>query len=84
MRWKPFLLVALLAGTTVPAEAQTEHGAFVMTLGKDTVAIDQYARTARFLDGALLVRSPVTRMTVSSVPWDRPVRVLPFPVAAMP
>jgi hypothetical protein len=62
MRWKPLLLVALLAGTTVPAEAQTEHGAFVMTLGKDTVAIDQYARTARFLDGALLVRSPVTRV----------------------
>ena len=62
MRWKPLLLVALLAGTTAPAEAQTEHGAFVMTLGKDTVAIDQYARTARFLDGALLVRSPVTRV----------------------
>ena len=62
MRWKPLLLVALLAGTTVPAEAQTEHGAFVMTLGKDTVAIDQYARTPRFLDGALLLRSPVTRV----------------------
>ncbi len=62
MRWKPLLLVALLAGTTVPVEAQTEHGAFVMTLGKDTVAIDQYARTARFLDGVLLLRIPVTRV----------------------
>ncbi len=62
MRWKPLLLVALLAGTTVPAEAQIEHGAFVMTLGKDTVAIDQYARTARFLDGVLLLRIPVTRV----------------------
>ena len=62
MRWKSILLVALFVGATVPANAQTEHGAFVMTLGKDTVAIDQYARTARFLDGVLLLRSPVTRV----------------------
>ena len=62
MRWTSLLLVALSAGTAIPTAAQTEHGAFIMTLGKDTVAIDQYARTPRFIDGALLVRSPVTRV----------------------
>ena len=52
MRW---LALSLITGVTAlsAAEAQMEHGAFVMTLGKDTVAIDQYARTARSLDGVL-------------------------------
>ncbi len=62
MCWKPLLLGALFSGIAGPIAAQTEHGAFIMTLGKDTVAIDQYARTPRFIDGALLVRSPVTRV----------------------
>lgn len=62
MRWTSLLPVALLTGIAVPMAAQTEHGAFVMTLGKDTVAIDQYARTPRFIDGALLLRIPVTRV----------------------
>ena len=62
MRWKSLLFVAVLSGTGGTVAAQTEHGAFVITLGRDTVAIDQYARTARFLDGALLIRSPVTRV----------------------
>lgn len=62
MRRIPSLIVAVLVATPSPGRAQTEHSAFVMTLGKDTVAIDQYARTPRFLDGALLIRSPVTRV----------------------
>ena len=62
MRWIPLAVFTGLAGFPSLGQAQTEHGAFVMTLGKDTVAIDQYASTARFLDGALLLRSPVTRV----------------------
>ncbi len=62
MRWLSLLVIAPLAGSVGPAQAQSEHGAFVTTLGRDTVAIDQYVRTPRFLDGALLIRSPVTRV----------------------
>lgn len=62
MRWMPLLVFASIAGAASPIAAQTEHGAFIMTLGKDTVAIDQYARTPRSLDGVLLLRSPVTRV----------------------
>lgn len=62
MRLLPLLLFAPLVGTAGEAQAQSEHGAFVTTLGQDTVAIDQYVRTPRFLDGALLLRSPVTRV----------------------
>lgn len=62
MRWTSLIPAALLTGTAAAATAQTERGAFVMTLGRDTVAIDQYALTPRFIDGALLIRSPVTRV----------------------
>ena len=62
MRWLHLLAIAPLAGAAGAAQAQSEHGAFVTTLGRDTVAIDEYVRTPRFLDGALLLRSPVTRV----------------------
>lgn len=66
MRWTRLLLLAPLslglASAAAPARAQTEHGAFVVRLGKDTVAVDQYARSPRMLDGALILRSPVTRV----------------------
>jgi hypothetical protein len=63
MRWIPFLAGAALLGFAAQsAPAQTEHAAFVMTLGSDTVAVDQFVRTPRALDGALLIRIPVTRV----------------------
>ena len=37
--------------------------AFVTTLGADTVAVEVYLRTASSIEGTLVERSPVTRMT---------------------
>ena len=55
-------LTMALISKPAAAGAQTERGAFIVTLGRDTVAIDQYARAPRFIDGSLLVRIPVTRV----------------------
>lgn len=40
-----------------------EPRAFVTTLGADTVAVEVYLRTADAIEGTLVERSPVTRMT---------------------
>ena len=53
------LLVALLLPTALAA--QTESGAFVVRLGKDTLALEQYSRSADRLEGQLVIRSPRTQ-----------------------
>lgn len=51
----PFAVLSLAAG---PLAGQTERGAFVVTLGKDTIVIEQYTRTRSTLEGDMLVRGP--------------------------
>jgi DUF2911 family protein len=51
-----FVLCTLAAG---PLAGQTEHGAFVVTLGKDTIVFEQYTRTATTLEGDMLLRGAI-------------------------
>jgi hypothetical protein len=51
------LLVACLVA---PRAAAGQSGAFVVRLGNDTLAIEQYTRTPNRLEGELVVRSPRT------------------------
>jgi hypothetical protein len=50
------VLGALAAG---PLAAQTETGAFVVTLGRDTVVIERYTRTPTMIEGDMLLRGAV-------------------------
>lgn len=52
----PFLAVCALGAG--PLAAQTERGAFVVTLGNDTIVIEQYTRTGATLEGDMLLRGP--------------------------
>jgi len=68
-----FRLVATLLGATLLLSAcasetgwtpsPDEPRAFVTTLGADTVSVEVYLRTANAIEGTLVERSPVTRMT---------------------
>lgn len=53
------LVITLLVPTALAA--QTESGAFVVRLGKDTLALEQYSRSADRLEGQLVIRSPRTQ-----------------------
>jgi DUF2911 family protein len=50
----PLALLALAAG--VPLAGQNAQGAFVVTLGHDTIVAEQYKRTATTVEGDMLVR----------------------------
>ena len=64
MRIAACLLTAALASTTLAAQGTS--GAFVVTLGKDTVAVERYTRTADRLeaDAILRDRAPVVHRHV--------------------
>ena len=49
----PLFALSVFAG---PLAAQAERGAFVVTLGKDTVVVERYTRTRTTLEGDMLVR----------------------------
>ena len=55
----PLAALALLLAAA-PAAAQSESGAFVIRLGRDTVAVEQYTRTADRIQGTLVSRAPRT------------------------
>ena len=42
--------------------ALAETGAFIITLGADTVGVERFTRTATSVEGALVVRTPATRV----------------------
>ena len=48
-----FAVLSLAAG---PLAGQAERGAFVVTLGKDTIVVERYTRTRSTLEGDMLVR----------------------------
>src|SRR6266581_2623634 len=51
------LLIAALAG---PAVLPAQTGQFLVRLGRDTLALERYTRTADRLEGEQVVRSPRT------------------------
>lgn len=51
----------VLSLTTIPATAQ-ESAAFVVTLGRDTVVLEQFTRTADRIQGVMLNRTPRTSL----------------------
>ncbi|HEU0014906.1 MAG TPA: DUF2911 domain-containing protein [Longimicrobium sp.] len=65
------LALAALAGAR-PAAGQQESGGFVVRLGRDTLAVEQYTRTAGRIEGTLVSRSPrtVTRTYVAELAPD--------------
>ena len=52
---------AAAAMQAAPSPSAQGPGAFVVTLGADTIAVERYRRTARTLEGDLLLRSPRLR-----------------------
>ncbi len=54
-------LAAAIASTPLLAQRR-ETGAFVVRLGNDTIALEQYARVGNRIEGDLLSRVPATRL----------------------
>jgi hypothetical protein len=57
------LLLSACSSDSGWSPAADEPRAFVTTLGDDTTAVEVYVRTANVIEGTLVERSPVTRMT---------------------
>ena len=56
----PRLYSLMVAVLLAPATLHAQSGQFVVLLGRDTLAIEQYTRTADRLQGEQVVRSPRT------------------------
>jgi Protein of unknown function (DUF2911) len=54
------VFIAALASLAFPLRLAGQTGQFVVLLGRDTLAIEQYTRTADRLQGELVVRAPRT------------------------
>src|SRR5207249_1887850 len=52
--------VAVLVALLVPATLAAQSGAFIVRLGRDTLALERYARTAGRLEGEQVARAPRT------------------------
>ncbi len=53
------ILLVMAGALAAPAAAQS--GAFVTRIGRDTLAVERYQRTATRLDGELVIRAPRTQ-----------------------
>lgn len=51
-----------VAFSSLTAHAQQRTGGFVMTLGADTVQVEEFTRSGRDIAGVLVTRTPVTRI----------------------
>ena len=68
---RPALAVLLVALPAAAAVAQApERAAYVVTLGRDTVAVEQFTRTGTVLDGDVMTRQPQVRVTHYHVTLD--------------
>ena len=56
----PRLCSLIVAGLVAPAVLPAQSGEFIVLLGRDTLAIEKYTRTADRLQGEQVVRSPRT------------------------
>jgi hypothetical protein len=72
------LVVACASGSTaIPAPAPVATTTLLTRLGVDTVAVEQFTRTATHMEGTLVTRFPTTRVTRYSVdlgPNTAPIR----------
>lgn len=65
-RLASLLVLAIAAGcraASAPAPAVPRTSAYVVMLGRDTIAVDQFTRIGDRLEGTLVVRAPRTTMT---------------------
>src|SRR5437773_12245527 len=69
MRLTIAMLRAVLA-LPAPAALAAQTGQFVVRLGRDTLAIEQYTRTADRLQGEQVVRTPRTVHRIYTVMFD--------------
>jgi hypothetical protein len=60
--------LTLLAAVSLSAQASGETAGFVVTIGRDTLAVEQYTRAADRITGALVSRTPRT-VTRSYTAW---------------
>ena len=66
VRLVPMLALAAAAGCragSAPAPAVPRTTAYVVMLGRDTIAVDQYTRIGDRLEGTLVMRAPRTTLT---------------------
>jgi hypothetical protein len=73
----PIVVACSTASTAIPAPAPAATTTLVARLGTDTVAVEQYTRTATHMEGTLVTRLPATRVSRYSVdlnPNGAPIR----------
>lgn len=66
IRLVPLLALAVLSGcraASAPAPTVTRTSAYVVLLGRDTIAVDQFTRVGDRLEGTLVMRAPRTTLT---------------------
>ncbi|HEU4720810.1 MAG TPA: DUF2911 domain-containing protein [Gemmatimonadaceae bacterium] len=63
----PLVVACASASTAIPALAPVATTTLLTRLGVDTVAVEQYTRTATHMEGTLVTRFPSTRVTRYSV-----------------
>ena len=59
----PALVACSSGSTALPAPAPVATTTLLVRLGVDTVAVEQFTRTATHMEGTLVTRFPLTRMT---------------------
>src|SRR5688500_8150806 len=59
----PAVVACASGSTALPAPAPVPTTTLLARLGVDTVAVEQFTRTATHMEGTLVTRFPVTRMT---------------------
>ena len=57
------MMIFLVAAQALAAQQAISSGAFVVRLGRDTLSVEQFTRTANRLEGDLVRRSPTTNVT---------------------
>jgi hypothetical protein len=62
LRFLAALALPLLAAGTAAAQGPPDSGAFVVRLGNDTVAVEEFARTGDRVRGRQVVRTPRTQL----------------------
>jgi hypothetical protein len=66
VRFAPVLALAVVTGCragSAPTPAAARTSAYLVMLGRDTIAVDQYTRVGDWIDGTLVMRAPRTTMT---------------------